>query len=78
MKLVVNCEKFNVKSHSDRKAVHASASKNLSDMRITWPSISPTFDDLKATNSLPKLRMIKNMPAVQVADPFHVSGNRAF
>jgi len=78
VKLVVNCEKFDVKCHSDRKAVHASASKNLANLRTTWPSISPTFDDLKATNSLPKLRMIKNMPAVQVADPFHVSGNRNF
>jgi len=69
---------FNAKSHSDRKALHASATKNLEDLRVTWPSIAPTFDDLKLTNNLPKLRMIKNIPAVQVADPFHVSGNRAF
>jgi hypothetical protein len=78
VKLISNSEKFNAKSHSDRKAVHASASKGLEDLRITWPSIAPTFDDLKLTNSLPKLRMIKNIPATQVADPFHVSGNRQF
>jgi hypothetical protein len=77
-KLVTSSGNFNVKSHSDRKALHASASKGLSDMRVTWPSITPTFDDLKLTNNLPKLRMIKNIPAVQVADPFHVSGHRTF
>ena len=69
---------FNAKSHSDRKAIHASASKGLEDLRVTWPSIAPTFDDLKLTNNLPKLRMIKNIPAVQVADPFHVNGNRSY
>jgi hypothetical protein len=78
VKLISNSEKFNARSHSDRKAVHASASKGLEDLRTTWPSIAPTFDDLKLTNSLPKLRMIKNIPATQVADPFHVSGNRSF
>jgi hypothetical protein len=76
--LVVHCEKFNRSSHSDRKAVHASASKGLEDLKTTWPSIAPTFEDLKLTNSLPKLRMIKNIPATQVADPFHVSGHRSF
>lgn len=76
--LIARSGNFNAKSHSDRKAVHASASKNLENLRITWPSIAPTFDDLKLTNNLPKLRMIKNIPAVQVADPFNVSGNRAF
>jgi hypothetical protein len=76
--LIVHCEKFNRSSHSDRKAVHASASKNLENLKTTWPSIAPTFEDLKLTNSLPKLRMIKNIPATQVADPFHVSGHRSF
>ena len=77
--LVTKSDKFNVKSHSDRKALHASASKNLSDMRVTWPSISQEFDELKLTNGLPSLRKIKNVPAASpVQDPFHVSGNRAF
>ena len=77
VRLVVNSEKFNIKSHSDRKAVHASASKGLDDLKSTWPSISPVFEDLKATSGLPQLRMIKNMP-VKVADPFFHDGNRAF
>lgn len=78
VKLVSDSDRFDIKSHSDRKAVHASASKGMEDLRITWPSIAPTFEDLKLTNSLPKLRMIKNIPATQVADPFHVSGHRSF
>jgi hypothetical protein len=78
VKLVASCDKFNSKSHSDRKALHASASKGLDDLRVTWPSIAPTFEELKITNDLPRLRMVKNIPAVQVADPFHVSGNRSY
>jgi len=78
VKLVTSSGNFNAKSHSDRKALHASASKGMVDLRVTWPSIAPTFDDLKLTNNLPRLRMIKNIPAVQVADPFHVSGNRSY
>jgi hypothetical protein len=78
VKLVAACEKFNAKSHSDRKALHASSTKGLGDLRTTWPSIAPTFEELKLTNNLPRLRMIKNIPATQVADPFHVSGNRSY
>jgi len=76
--LIARSSNFNAKSHSDRKALHASSTKGLEDLRVTWPSIAPTFDDLKLTNNLPRLRMIKNIPAVQVADPFHVSGNRSY
>jgi hypothetical protein len=78
VKLIVACEHFNSKSFSDRKAVHASASKGLEDLMITWPSIRPTFEELKLAGNLPKLRMIKNIPTEPVADPFHVSGHRTF
>lgn len=64
-------------SFSDRKAIVASASKGVEDLKNTWPSISQRFDELKLTNSLPKLRSISNRPSM-IADPYHVDGNRSF
>lgn len=75
--LIAHCESFNNKSYSDRKAVYASAIKGLEDLKVTWPSIWPTFQELKNVGNLPKLRMLKNMPS-QVLDPFHASGNRSY
>jgi len=74
-KLVADSVNFNAKSFSDRKALLASAMKGLEDLRQTWPMIAQTFDDLKLTNSLPKLRIIGNRPST-VADPYHVGGVR--
>lgn len=65
-------------SFADRKALHASATKGLGDLRATWPSVSALFDDLKETDSLPKLVLIENRPSRTIADPFHVAGNRSY
>lgn len=77
VKLIADSGNFEVKSHSDRKAVYASASKGLEDLKTTWPSIIQRFEELKATNSLPKLRVLSSRPTT-VKDPFFVDGNRSF
>lgn len=74
--LIAQSGPFDVKSFSDRKAVMASASKGLDDLRITWPSISQKFDELKMTGNLPKLRFISSRPT-SVQDPFFMGGNRS-
>jgi len=76
--LIAKSDKFELNSFSDRKAVHASAVKGIDDLKVTWPSLMKTFDELKLTNSLPKIRIIENRPGTQVADPFFHDGNRAF
>lgn len=79
MRLVVeNSSRFDKGSFADRKALHASAVKGLDDLRSTWPSMGPHFDELKATDSLPKLVLIEGRPSRTIADPFHMSGNRTF
>jgi hypothetical protein len=65
-------------SLSDRKAILASGFAGLDDLKTTWPSLAQRFDELKLTNSLPKLRVIENRPSTKVVDPFMVDGNRAF
>lgn len=77
MKLVCECGKFNANSYADRKALYASATKGLEDLKKTWPSIIQKFEELRLTNSLPKLRVIASRPT-QVKDPFFADGNRAF
>lgn len=74
--LIARSGKFDANSFSDRKAVMASASKGLDDLRITWPSISQKFDELKMTGDLPKLRFISSRPT-SVQDPFFMNGNRS-
>lgn len=69
---------FNVHSFSDRKAVYTSATKGLDDLKLTWPSLVQKYDEMKHTNSLPKLRHIQPRPSSQVLDPFHVTGNRQY
>lgn len=76
--LISKADTFRPESYSDRKAVAASARAGLEDLKITWPSILKRFEELKLTNSLPKLRIIENRPSQQVADPFFHDGNRAF
>jgi len=77
-RLVVDSGKFKKDSHSDRLALWRSASKGIKDMRKTWPSIQKVFDERKLTGDLPKLRVMENRPSSQVADPFHVAGNRTY
>lgn len=76
LKLISESGNFQVKSLSDRNAVIASAQKGLDDLKLTWPSLAQRFDELKLTNSLPKLRIIENRPSV--ADPYFQNGNRSF
>lgn len=70
--LIAESDKFEAKSHADRKAVFASAKKGLEDLKKTWPSLIQEFDELKATNDLPKLRQIEDRPSREKQDPFHV------
>ena len=76
VKLISDTKNFDVTSFSDRKAVAASAKKGLDDLKETWPSLVQVFDELKVTNSLPKLRVIMNRPSI--ADPYFQDGNRSF
>jgi len=78
MHLVAKGDNFNKSSSSDRKALVASAGKGLDDLKLTWPSLMQTFDELKVTNSLPKLCIIQNRPSTTIADPFYVGGKRNF
>lgn len=61
---------------SDKKAIVASASKGLEDLKNTWPSLAASFDQMKLIGNLPRLRFIANRPSQ--ADPFFQDGNRAF
>jgi hypothetical protein len=78
VKLIADSDKFRVDSFSDRKAVHASATKGLEDLIKTWPSIRRKFEELKVSGNLPTLRQIMDRPAKRIADPFNISGNRSF
>ena len=78
VKLISESGKFKWESYSDRKAVHASATKGIKDLGSTWPSLWRKFDELKMTGNLPKLRQVEDRPATRIADPFNVSGNRKF
>jgi len=78
VKLVVDSGKINTKSSSDRKALVTSAAKGIDDLKLTWPGIFKSFEELKVTGGLPKLRRIADRPSKAPADPFHVSGNRQF
>jgi hypothetical protein len=70
--LISKISYFNANSFSDRKAVIASATKGLLDLRKTWPGASKQFDELKLTNNLPSLRKIRALPSAKPADPFNV------
>jgi hypothetical protein len=76
-RLVVQTGKFASNSSVERKALLASASKGIDDLKVTWPSVSQQFDELKLTNSLPKLRVISSRPNTVVKDPFFMDGNRS-
>jgi len=81
VRLITEKGSFNKKSYADRKAVFASASKGIEDLKITWPSVAPRFDELKATDNLPKLKFIKPTMSEQKVDPFYrleSEGNRSF
>jgi hypothetical protein len=78
VRMVADSSTFEKKSLSDRRAIHASATKGLEDLKMTWPSLAQHFDELKLTNSLPRLRVIENRPSTRVSDPFFVNGQRSF
>jgi hypothetical protein len=78
IKLITEMESFDKNSLSDRRAVLASASKGLMDLRVTWPRVNKRFEELKILGDLPKLKKSKSLPSSKPADPFHVSGNRSF
>ena len=70
--LISRSSNFKADSYSDKKAVIASATKGLEDLRKTWPGASKQFDELKLTNNLPSLRKVRSLPSVKPADPFNV------
>jgi len=72
IKLIVDEGKVNVESYSDKKALMADAIKGVMSMRQIWPSIDIKYRELKLSDNLPKLKMVKTLPSEQVADPFHV------
>jgi hypothetical protein len=74
--LIAATDTFSVDSFSDRKAVVVCAQKGLEDLKGAWPSLVQKFDELKLTNSLPRLRVVLNRPSV--ADPYFQDGNRVF
>jgi len=76
--LVSKSDKFRADCMSDRKALVTSALKGLDDLKLTWPSMIKLFDELKLTNSFPRLKVIENRPSRTIADPFFMDGNRAF
>jgi hypothetical protein len=78
IKLVTEMESFDKNSLSDRRAVLASASKGLDDLRKTWPRVNKKYEELKVIGELPKLKKNRSLPSSKPADPFHVSGNRTF
>jgi len=74
--LVKELGNFNLKSASDRKALIVSAMKGLNNLRSEWPSQSQKFDELKATQSLPQIRIIASRPSKRRDDPFYNNGVR--
>jgi hypothetical protein len=78
MKLVSDSENFNKDAYADRKALYVSAISGLENLKKTWPSLIQKFEELKMTNSLPKLRVIVSRPSTVVKDPFFQDGNRSF
>lgn len=79
--LVANSGKMNPKSSSDRKALVVCSGKGIDALKQDWPILASTFDELKVTGTLPKLKKIADRPSQApnpVQDPFHISGNRKF
>lgn len=76
--LIVREGKINAHSFSDKKALVGNAVNGVSQLRKVWPSIDVKYRELKASDNLPRLKMVKNLPAEQVQDPFHTAGNRSY
>lgn len=77
--LVANSGRMNPKSSSDRKALVISAGKGIDSLKADWPILAAIFDELKATENLPKMKKIADRPSVmptEIKDPFHVYGKR--
>ncbi len=78
MNLVAKMETFNTSSASDRKALFASAKNGITGLKSEWPALAQTFDELKATQQLPQIRVITSRPSKQgKEDPFFQDGNRS-
>jgi hypothetical protein len=70
---------YKMDSYSDRKLIIDLATLGLKDLRGISPGTSKKFDELKITNSLPKVRILKSTPST-MADPFYRSNgnNKTF
>lgn len=79
MKLVLDDGSLNRTVYADRTAIIELAKAGLEQLKATWPKTSKKFDELKITNSLPKVRILKSTPST-MADPFYRSNgnNKTF
>lgn len=75
MALVSEMDTFNKSSASDRKALVASAQKGMGSLKSEWHSLAQVFDELKATQQLPRIRVIASRPSK--VDPFFQNGSRS-
>ena len=55
IKLITEMESFDKNSMSDRRAVLASASKGLMDLKVTWPRVNKRFEELKSLGDTSKV-----------------------
>lgn len=72
IRLASEAETFDVKSASDRRALLVDAGKGLETLFQNWPGVRIKFRELKLTGDLPKLRKLRTLPSVKLADPFGV------
>jgi len=75
--LVVKLPLFSAESKSDRTALCVSAVNGMESLKSDWPSLIQAFDELKATNNLPQLRVIASRPSTKIDDPFFQDGSRS-
>lgn len=57
-------------SLSDKQAILKLATEGMDSLRKQWPTVSKLFDQLKASDDLPKLKRRRSTPA-QFKDPFN-------
>lgn len=69
--LVVRQGLISKDSLSDKQAILKLAAEGIDSLRKQWPTVSKTFDQLKASDDLPKLKRRRSTPA-QFKDPFNV------
>lgn len=75
--LIVEEGMINTRSFSDKKALIGNAMNGVPQLRKAWPSADMKYRELKASDNLPKLKMVRSLPE-KIQDPFHTAGNRSY